>query len=169
MLKFLCVPVDCWPRELVWLCPSCKATQPSDARVCSNCSTSSTRASALYNLLQSLSYALAIQCPITPHTPDLFLGIEDLVSILLCPHGNRMSGLSVGAYAIEAARDCLCVEKEEGEATTISTDYNENLLPSYFNPADEDLLGAAKRSHSEADPCLLDTSSESMVQYWYKM
>jgi hypothetical protein len=73
-----------------------------------------------------------------------------------------MSGLSVDAYAIEAARDCICVEKEEGEAPAISTDYNANSLPSYFNLADEDLLGAAERSDSEADPCLLDTSSESM-------
>jgi hypothetical protein len=44
----------------------------------------------------------------------------------------------------------------------ISTDYNAKSLPSYFNLLDEDLLGAAKRPDSEADPCLLDTSSESM-------
>jgi hypothetical protein len=56
-----------------------------------------------------------------------------------------MSGLTVGAYAIQAARDCLCVEKMEGEDNIISTDYNKNLLPSYFNPADQDLLGAAER------------------------
>jgi hypothetical protein len=73
-----------------------------------------------------------------------------------------MSGLSVDAYAIKAASDCICVEKEEGEAPATSTDYNANSLPSYFNLADEDLLGAAERSDSEVDPCLLDTSSESM-------
>jgi hypothetical protein len=26
ILRFLCMPRDCWPRELVWRCPRCKAT-----------------------------------------------------------------------------------------------------------------------------------------------
>jgi hypothetical protein len=43
-----------------------------------------------------------------------------------------------------------------------STDYNSNSLPSYFNLLDDDLLGAGERSDAEADPYLLDTSSESM-------
>jgi hypothetical protein len=76
-----------------------------------------------------------MQCPETPHTPDLFLKIDDLVGILLSPHGNRMSGLTVDAYTIEAARDCICMEMEEGEAPATSTEYNSNSLPSYFNLA----------------------------------
>jgi hypothetical protein len=162
ILKYLCVPLDCWPRELVWRCPRCKGTQPSAVRICSTCSTNSTRSSALHQLLLSLSNNLSMQCPETPHAPDLFLEMDDLVGIQLSPHGNRMSGLTVDAYKIKAARSCICVEMEEGEAPALSTDYNANSLPSYFNLLDDDLLGAAERSDSEADPCLLDTSSESM-------
>jgi hypothetical protein len=136
-LSYIEVPLralDCWPRELVWHCPQCKGIQQAAARICSTCSAGErTRASALHQLLLSLSHAPSMQCPQTPHAPSLFLEMDDLVGILLSPHGNRMSGLTVDAYKIEAARSCICMEREEGKATALSIDYNSNSIPSYFN------------------------------------
>jgi hypothetical protein len=116
--------------------------------------------SALHLLLQSLSHALFIQWPKEPHVHSLFLEMDDLIGILLSPHDNRMSGLLTDAYKIEAARSCICVE--EGTDMVATRDNNFNNLPSYFNLLDEDLLGAAGMSDSEADPDILDTSSESL-------
>jgi hypothetical protein len=108
ILKFLCVPLDCWPRELVWHCPQCEGLQQADARICSTCTSGErTRAPALRLLLHFLSHALSMQCPEEPHAPSLFFEMDDLLS----RPGNRMSGLTVDAYKIEAARSCICVER----------------------------------------------------------
>ena len=93
--------------------------------------------------------------------------MDDLISILLSPHGNRMTGLLTGAYNIEAASNCVCVE--EGRELYIGHNNNNNnsiSLPSYFNLQDDDLL-AAGGSETEVEPDLLDiglldTSGESM-------
>ena len=94
ILKWLCVPVDCWPATLPWTCDKCHSVQ--EGRVCTNCPEMS-RVSALLFLLQGLSYTLNILLPIQPHTPALHLDMADLISILLSPHGNRMTGLLTGA------------------------------------------------------------------------
>ena len=35
ILKWLCVPVDCWPVTLPWTCGKCHGVQ--EGRVCTNC------------------------------------------------------------------------------------------------------------------------------------
>ena len=111
IIKWLCVPVDCWPTSLPWTCGSCHSVQ--EGRVCASCPGSS-RIRALLLLLQGLAYTLQAILPIIPHTPATHLDMDDLISILLSPHGNRMTGLLTGAYNIQAAQHCVCVEEEGG-------------------------------------------------------
>ena len=110
VIKWLCVPVDCWPTTLPWTCSSCSTVQ--QGRVCARCP-GSTRIRALLLLLQGLAYTLEAILPIIPHTPATHLDMDDLIGILLSPHGNRMSGLLAGAYNTTAAEHCICVEEEE--------------------------------------------------------
>ena len=119
--KWLCIPVDCWPASLPWNCGQFHRLQGELAKACSTCPGGDrTRVSALHLLLESLSYSLSIQMPIHLHT--LHLDMDDLISILLSPHGNMMTGLLTGAYKIEAARTCICVE--EGSDMFTGTDKN---------------------------------------------
>ena len=61
IIKWLCVPVDCWPTSLPWTCGSCHTVQ--EGRVCASCP-GSTRIRALLLLLQGLAYTLQAILPI---------------------------------------------------------------------------------------------------------
>jgi hypothetical protein len=91
--------------------------------------------------------------------------MDSLITILLSPHNNRMSGLLTRAYAIEADRTCICVEEERELQNMI--DINSNIMPLSSTPGQETsdlevLLGPAGESDREADTGLLDSSTESL-------
>jgi hypothetical protein len=93
------------------------------------------RAGALRLLLDSISAAFTIHLPIQSSTHHTHLEMDSLITILLSPHNNRMSGLLTGAYAIEVARICICVEKERELQDMI--DSNSSIMPLSSTPCQE--------------------------------
>ena len=115
ILRYLCLPTPSRPQGLESNCGACQARNTGEVTLCNHC-TSATRSRSLVlkNLLDSMSKALTIQLEgDTPATTISIYPMDLLLHILLSPHNRRMSGLLRGAYGIEEAVSCRCVEEAE--------------------------------------------------------
>lgn len=123
-----------WPASLSWDCPQCGGTQDGEVKTCSSCPANMPavlrgRHVTLQRTMALLTTTLKNQLATdTPSSADTLLPIPTLMDVLFSPHNQRLTGLCRGAYGIDRAIDCLCVEGRE-EAPKEQTDSNSNIVP----------------------------------------
>ena len=93
-----------------------------------------------------------------------FYPTDTLLTILLSPHNNHMTGMLSGAYHITRAVDCICVAA--GGRAMEARDINANsmpLPPHQIEEMDPDVLLGADRgtSPTPVNLALLDSTLES--------
>ena len=98
-------------------------------------------------------------------TPTKFYPTDTLLTILLSPHNNHLTGMIAGAYHITRATDCICVAV--GGSAQEVVDINANDMPP-TSPHQTDeidmdcLLGADMGSSpTPVNLALLDSTLES--------
>ena len=163
ILHFLCLPTPSWPQGLEWNCGACQARNNGDEpALCRHCTAPTrSRSMVLKNLLDSMSVALVYQLEEdTANNTTTILPLDLLLHILLSPHNRRMTGLLLGAYSIEEAIDCRCVEGGEDHLSEPSGKVTQPLTPLSCDP--EGLLDTLDGSfNGDLDENLLLDTPES--------
>ena len=70
----------------------------------------------------------------TPNNTTTILPLDLLLHILLSPHNRRMTGLLLGAYSMEEAIDCICVEGGEDDLSAPAGKVTQPLTPLSCDP-----------------------------------